>query len=166
MSAEFPSVNSASVSTFKTDIVGSQCSRALRSKNVTTNDKQNVVDLCGNSRQKKPKKAAKNRMIRIETFAVGEMVWAHLRGWPSWPCRVEEIIGTKVKVYWFNDYRTSVVPKISLTKFWVGIEQNKHKIASRSDIATAVQEVFIEMIQKGFNVDASVIRAVTNIAIH
>lgn len=117
-----------------------------------TNESKSNASSNDSSRSNKNKsktKSTKNKLIRKESYAIGEIVWSHLKGWPAWPCRIEGMIGNRASVHWYNDYRKSNVSISSLTKFWIGFEQNKHKFPKRIDIKTACQEACIEMIKNG-----------------
>lgn len=58
--------------------------------------------------------------VSNEFYRVGQVVWAKLRCFPSWPAKIERICGDKkqlIEIYWFNDYRRSKVFRSQIFDF-------------------------------------------------
>ena len=68
-----------------------------------------------------PKKAAVN-------FAVGDKVFAKVRGYPAWPARIEECMdakgGPKYKVFFYGTYESATMKKEEL---WLFSDETKAK---------------------------------------
>ena len=68
-----------------------------------------------------PKKPAAN-------FAVGDKVFAKVRGYPAWPARIEEVMdakgGPKYKVFFFGTYESATMKKDEL---WLFSDDTKKK---------------------------------------
>ena len=68
-----------------------------------------------------PKKPAVN-------FAVGDKVFAKVRGYPAWPARIEECMdakgGPKYKVFFYGTYESATMKKEEL---WLFSDETKAK---------------------------------------
>ena len=72
-----------------------------------------------------PKKQAVN-------FAVGDKVFAKVRGYPAWPARIEECMdakgGPKYKVFFYGTYESATMKKEEL---WLFSDETKAKFGKQ-----------------------------------
>jgi len=85
-----------------------------------------------------PKKPAAN-------FAVGDKVFAKVRGYPAWPARIEEVMdakgGPKYKVFFFGTYESATMKKDEL---WLFSDDTKKKYGNqmkRKSFPEAMHEI-------------------------
>lgn len=81
-------------------------------------------------------------------FKVDDVVWAHLKGYSSWPGKIVDLSSSQAKVYWFADYRESLVPKSKLESFEKNIQKYKAAINSKPMLKKAAEEASIFLVQK------------------
>lgn len=84
-------------------------------------------------------------------FKVGEVVWAKLRGFPSWPARIEKIVGDKkqtMEIYWFNDYRKSKVFRSQIFNFHDNYSKFAKEFENHIGLETAAKEALIFLVSK------------------
>lgn len=91
----------------------------------------------------------KNDVVSTFVYTVGETVWAKIRYWPHWPCKVEEILpNRKYKVRWYNDYRTSTVFRTQMFKFGPNFEKFAVNFPTSIGLETAAKEALISLAQR------------------
>lgn len=82
------------------------------------------------SRSSKPKLTVRRKMPKIPTNALlpslhrFELVWAYLKGFPSWPGVIEEITPKgKYRIHFFGDYTRADVTRRCIINFFEGFNQ-------------------------------------------
>lgn len=75
-----------------------------------------------------PTKTPKKRIIQLQVslpcFHVNELIWAYVRGYPSWPGVIESITARgKFLIHFFGDYSRAEVTKSCITNFYEGFKQ-------------------------------------------
>lgn len=55
--------------------------------------------------------------MALMPYAVGEVVWGKIRGWPHWPARIIRILPRLYEVEWFNDFRTTKLYRSQMLRF-------------------------------------------------
>ena len=80
-------------------------------------------------------------------FAVNEIVWTKVRGFATWPARIERIITTPAgrtmyEIYWFSDYRRSKVFRLQVFKFLENFEKFAMKFDEVVDLKTAFEAMY------------------------
>lgn len=106
---------------------------------------ENLAKLCEDKKDQKPKE--KIQVPAIIDFKIDEVVWCHLKGFPTWPAKILEIYGKKnqmVRLFWFNDYRSTSVHKGQLLKFGNYNYQSSGNIS----LDTAIKEALIYKISR------------------
>lgn len=84
---------------------------------------------------------------------VNEIVWAKIKGFVHWPCKVLSFRGKLMaEVYWFNDYRKTKLYKTQLYKFLKNFDKFAERFDDTIGLRTAATEA---LICYGHNVDAN-----------
>lgn len=65
---------------------------------------------------KEAKSSGSNALAQIP-YSVDEVVFTKLKGFPHWPSRILRSDKNKYEIYWFKDYRTSMVFHTQIFKF-------------------------------------------------
>lgn len=86
-------------------------------------------------------------------FVMHEIVWAKIKGSSHWPARIENIIAssrgcTKYVVFWYNDYRRSVIFKSQAYKFLENFEKFAVKFDDIIGLKTAAFEAMYQYRQR------------------
>lgn len=96
---------------------------------------------------KKRTRVNKKRTIKVNalmpTFHVFELVWAYVKGYPTWPCVIERITAKgKFAVHFFGDYTKAEVSRHNITHFMEGFNQFGHDFGNIK-LKKAVEEAKI-----------------------
>lgn len=84
-----------------------------------------------------------NAIARID-FAIGEIVWAKIRGFSHWPAKIKSIPNDRmVVVVWFNDYRITKVYKTQIFKFLMNYDEFAKKFGKVVGLECAAKEALI-----------------------
>lgn len=60
----------------------------------------------------------------MPTIHTNELVWAYIRGYPSWPGVVEEILENgRYKIHFFGDYTRATVTRRCIMNYFEGFQQ-------------------------------------------
>lgn len=60
----------------------------------------------------------------MPTIHTNELVWAYIRGYPSWPGVVEEILENgRYKIHFFGDYTHATVTRRCIMNYFEGFQQ-------------------------------------------
>lgn len=79
----------------------------------------------------------------MPTFHVYELVWAYVKGYPSWPCVIESITEKgKFLVHFFGDYTKAEVTRKYITHFFEGFNQFGNNFGNQK-LRKAVEEAKI-----------------------
>lgn len=79
-------------------------------------------------------------------YAIGEVVWAKIKGFPNWPAKVVQVYGSMnqmVEVFWFNDYRKTRMHKGQICKFHSNFEVFSPQFDKHIGLQTAIKEALI-----------------------
>lgn len=101
-----------------------------------------------NEQPKTEQNASQSNAVATMEFALGEVVWAKIRGWCHWPAVIKSIVGNKYNVLWLNDYRTTVVFRTQLFKFHSNFDQFSKKFPNVVGLETAAKEAVIYSVNK------------------
>lgn len=77
------------------------------------------------------------------SYAVGEVIWGKIRGWPHWPAKVVQNHGRLIEVEWFNDYRTTKLYHTQMFKFYPNYDVFAEKFQTSVGLKTAATEALI-----------------------
>lgn len=88
-----------------------------------------------------------NSAVAVPDLAINEVVWAKIKGANHWPAKILSIQRhtrfVKFEIWWFNDYRKSVVFRSQLFKFYSNFEVFAEKFPSTVGLETAAKEALI-----------------------
>lgn len=88
--------------------------------------------------------AGNSKAIARIDFAIGEIVWAKIRGFPHWPAKVIAIPNDRmVLVVWFNDYRVTKIYRTQLFKFLKHFDEFAKKFDKHIGLESAAKEALI-----------------------
>lgn len=93
----------------------------------------------------------KSNQIAKMAFQIDDIVWVKIRGFPTWPARVERFYYGRVlmvDVYWLNDYRRTKVFGSQLQNFHSHFQTYKHTFQDHVGLETAVKEALIHLMSK------------------
>lgn len=90
--------------------------------------------------------------VAVMPFAVGEVIWGKLHGWPFWPAKILAINNQRIEVEWFNDYRTTKLFKSQICKFYTNYDVFSEKFDSTVGLKVAAMEA-LEYIASKLNID-------------
>lgn len=77
-------------------------------------------------------------------FKVGEIVWARIKGYPSWSARIISFPSNKMAwVTWFNDYRKTKLYRTQLYKFLLNFDEFAKRFKDSVGLETAAKEALI-----------------------
>lgn len=86
--------------------------------------------------------------IAAPGFAIGEIVWGRIKGWPHWPGKVKRIESNRFEIIWFNDYRTSKLSKNQIFKFHSNFTEFTQEAHLKVGLSTAVKEALLSIASK------------------
>lgn len=86
--------------------------------------------------------------IATPGFAIGEIVWGRIKGWPHWPGKVKRIESNRFEIIWFNDYRTSKLSKNQIFKFHSNFTEFTQGAHLKVGLSTAVKEALLSIASK------------------
>lgn len=84
---------------------------------------------------------SRNNVIEKITFSIGEIVWAKIRGFKTWPAKIRSFPSNKMaEVIWFNDYRRTKLYRSQLFKFLKHFDENSKYFSNTVGLETAAKE--------------------------
>lgn len=84
-----------------------------------------------------------NTVAKIE-FKVGEIVWAKIKGWPTWPAQIKCFPSAKMaEIVWCNDYRKTRLYRTQMFKFLPNFDKFAVKFDTTVGLETAAKEGLI-----------------------
>lgn len=90
--------------------------------------------------KKKPMKRHIQLNVLMPSLHKYELVWAYIRGFPSWPGVIEDILPNgKFRIHFFGDYSRSDVNRKFITHFFEGFNQFSHNFGNLK-LKKAVEE--------------------------
>lgn len=82
--------------------------------------------------------------LDVVRFAIGEIIWAKIRGSPHWPAQIKSFpTHNTAEVLWFNDYRRTKVFRTKLFKFMPHFDEFAVKFQTSVGLETAAREALI-----------------------
>lgn len=96
---------------------------------------------------KEAKSTGSNALAKLP-YSVDEVVFTKLKGFPHWPSKILRLDKNKYEVYWFKDYRTSMVFHTQIFKFLPNYKEFTTKYSKNLKFMTAVKEAIIFSKQK------------------
>lgn len=87
-------------------------------------------------------------VISLQQFAIGEVVFAKIKGSPHWPAKIVSFDNKRYEIFWFNDYRTSKVFVSQLFKFEINFNEFAKKFQKNIALETASNEALIFLASK------------------
>lgn len=92
--------------------------------------------------------SASIKTVAVAPFALGEVIWGKIRGWPHWPAKVIAIERNRINVEWFNDYRTSKLYRSQIFKFYPNYDIFSEKFSSSVGLESAAKEALCYIASK------------------
>lgn len=116
---------------------------------IATSINQNVNNDVGASPTNNVNIGATCTTLDKPLFAINEVVWGKLRGWPHWPAKVLSIVKRRFEVEWFNDYRRTKLYQSQMFKF---VPSNfsvfAEKFPTTVGLEDAAAEAFVYMVKQ------------------
>lgn len=96
------------------------------------------------------KEQQSNQIVKM-TFQIDDAVWVKIRGFPTWPAKVERFHygrALMADVYWFNDYRRTKVFGSQLQSFISNFDTYKDTFQNHIGLETAVKEAMYHLMSQ------------------
>lgn len=108
------------------------------------------VTLCTSSKMNSPVDSTGVENIELSTsktvsvieFSMDEVVFAKIKGYPTWPAKIVGFENKRCEIQWFNDYRRSKVFRSQLFKF-NDANVDKFSKAKKLGVETAIKEAIV-----------------------